>query len=164
MYERDLSGVRLFAARDEGDTKGDKKRTARVQALVALAEEASGGEKTASFTPEVKAALDAIASAAGVVTRMQEQGTKLRTAKTGTQQAIEAQLALDGLRMTVDAMLTPLEATASAMLALLERAQEMEAAANQLATQAAAAQAAWEKEKARLISISTAVQNAANVQ
>jgi hypothetical protein len=151
--------MRIRAARDAGDAKGDKARRASLKEIMDLSL-ALEGMAVPSGYPEVTEALAAAKGLNEVVTRMDMATARLKSAPGGSTEALEAQLLLDNLRASVDTLLPPLSVTLSTMSTLLEAAMEMERQFSALSVQTKVIEEKLKRDKQRLAAAAQAVRNA----
>ena len=150
--------MRVRAARDAGDAKGDKARRASLKEIMDLSL-ALEGMAPAGY-PEVTEALAAAKGLSEVVTKMDMATARLKSAPSGSAEALEAQLLIDNLRASVDTLIPPLSATLSTMSTLLEAAMEMERQFSGLSTQLKVIEEKLKRDKQRLAAAAKAVNNA----
>lgn len=150
--------MRVRAARDAGDAKGDKVRRASLKEIMDLSL-ALEGMAPAGY-PEVVEALTAAKGLSEVVTKMDMATARLKSAPSASAEALEAQLLIDNLRASVDTLVPPLSATLSTMSTLLEAAMEMERQFGALSTQLKVIEEKLKRDKQRLAAAAKAVNNA----
>ena len=150
--------MRVRAARDAGDAKGDKARRASLKEIMDLSL-ALEGMAPAGY-PEVTEALAAAKGLSEVVTKMDMATARLKSAPSGSAEALVAQLLIDNLRASVDTLIPPLSATLSTMSTLLEAAMEMERQFSGLSTQLKVIEEKLKRDKQRLAAAAKAVNNA----
>jgi len=150
------------AAKDTGSSKKDKDRAAKVQTMVAKADELKEGLDLASF-PEAKAACDAVTSLKDMSTKLAEAQIKLKAAPGKTEEADQAQVTLDSLRENLDTMIPPLEATLKTMETLLLAAAALEEQFAMMSEEVAGLEEKLKSDKERLAAISKAVEQAAKI-
>lgn len=153
----------LNAARDIGDSKGDKGRKAALSALSKTASHLAGLLPVGEAYPEVKAAIQTVQGLSELSAKLDQMSEALKRAPSATTEAVDAQKVLDRARRNVDAMLPPLQSTVTTMQALVEAAMEMEATYAELSKQMKMVDETLSSEKERLTSVANAVNNAAKL-
>lgn len=150
--------MRVKAARDAGDAKGDKTRRASLKEITDLSLALEG--MAVPGYPEVTEALAAAKGLNEVITKMDMATARLKAAPSASAEALEAQLLLDNLRASVDTLIPPLSAMLSTMSTLLETAMELERQFNALSSQAKIIEEKLKRDKQRLAAAAKAVSNA----
>ncbi len=153
---------KMVAARDVGDVRGDRERKARLAAIIAkatcLLEEMPSG----AF-PEVEDAAKTARGAAELLKQFETTSNALKANPSGTTEAAEAQILLNNMRVSFDAMLTPLEATMNSMVTLMQQSMAIEAKYQELQTQVQLLEESLKREKTRLGAAAQAVKNATQI-
>jgi hypothetical protein len=153
--------AKITAAKDIGDTKGDKRRRATASALVQRASDLATAVDLSGY-PEVKAAVDSVASLSDTLASLDVLSAKLKNAPAGLI-AVTSQKELDEVRTNLDAMLAPMVSTMSAVEKLLETAAETEVLLSRLQQQAKDTSDKLAREKARLAGAASALANARKI-
>ena len=150
----------LRAAKDAGDSKGDKSRRETASALVERASALSEAVDLSAY-PEAKEAVDSVASLSDVVAELEVLSVKLKNAPATA--ACETQKALDEIRGSLDAMLPPMVSTMAAVESLLENAAEMEVLFASLSQQAKDASERLARAKTSLASAAKSLSSARKI-
>ncbi len=149
----------INAAKDIGDSKGDRKRKASITDLVKRATMLAEAHDTSGF-PEVGEAVKTVMSLSDFIGRMDTASARLKAAPAGSSESVEAQKLIDSLRVSADTMVPPLMATLDTLETLALAAVEMEDQFEALSAEVKVMDEKLKREKARLAAASNAVQNA----
>ncbi len=156
------NSLNVQAARDSGDQRGDRERRANVMALVQRANgllEASAGGKY----PEAEEAARAVQGVSDLLATMDRLSGQLKAAPAASAEASAAQNALNGVRLSLDAMLVPLEASLISMETLLLATLEIEEQFEALRVKTTNIEANLKEAKARVAAIAAAVKSTAKI-
>jgi hypothetical protein len=147
----------LTAAKDIGESKGDRERRKRLLAVVKTAEDIC--KSSAGEFEDVLAVCGEVAKLVDTVSRLDEAKKTLATAKNGSEEAVQAQKTLDRVRGTVDTLAPALQATLTTLEKVAINAHKAIADASSLKKALAEASAYADSEKLRLKSAIQAVKN-----
>lgn len=152
----------MKAARDLGDAKGDRARKVAVQSLVqqanALLEAAVGGK-----FPEAEEAAKAVQGVAELLQHMDALCNQLKSAPVASEEAAHAQRGLNSIRLSLDSMMIPLQASMTAMETLLFATLEIEEQFEALQAQTHGYEENLKQAKARVAAIAAAVKSTAKI-
>ena len=104
------ASARLSAAKDIGDTSGDKLRFKEMADLVKMAKDKTSSKQLSVLAEVVTAAGD-IARAGEITERLKTMKAELQSSRSGDSEAVRLQRAVDDSRNLIDAMLPALKAT-----------------------------------------------------
>jgi hypothetical protein len=113
------------AAIDTGDTQGDRARKralGKILESIELLDTPDG-----QIHDEVAAAVTAARTLRELMDKLSEMSIRIKSARTGSIEAMEAQKEVDRIRGRVDQMLPPLEATLTSLVRLVEMVRKQEA-------------------------------------
>lgn len=157
-----LSAAAVSAQRDAGDSRGDKTRKATLLSFAQTARSLLESVPAGSL-PEVEEAAKSVQASADLSDRLDKAAKRLRKARAGSTEAVEAQRALDLLRSSADAMTPVLDATLQTLLMLTAETLKLEANFQALNDQVRVEEETLKREKARLTAAAQAVKNAVQI-
>jgi hypothetical protein len=156
------TSVAVRAARDSGDVAGDRSRKLAVQDLVrqanSLLEAAPGGKY-----PEAEDAAKAVQGLHHLLEQVDSLNVQLRAAPAASEEASQYQRQLDGVRLMLDTMMLPLQASMTAMETLLMATLEIEEQFEHLQAQTHGFEENLKQAKARVAAIAAAVKSTAKI-
>ena len=153
----------LSAAKDRGDSTGDKTRKST---LAGLARQAGAlqallpKDSSDDVYPEVAEALGAAAELMSLSMKLDQQSDALKRAPGSSREAEDAQAALDQSRKNIDSMLPAVVATMSTLETLVDATLEMEIMYRKSLDEIRLVKEKLSNEKSRLVSVARAVSHA----
>ena len=148
--------VKLVAAKDTGDFRGDKSRRKVIAALVDRTQSLALALDLSVY-PEADKAIAAVKSLNEVSEALDLWSSRLKSAPTTSRDAVEAQKNINSLRQNIDAMLGPVQTLVSTLELLLKSAVELEMAFVNLDNQSKEAQERLNQEKKRVTEIAKSI-------